>query len=459
MASVSFKYGKEELTLEIPDGNLAGVITPAPPKLEFDSLSFFRRALATPIGPKLSSLSLGKRVAFVVEDETRNLPELSAMAEALLDELAKGKPSFIHFLVATGTHATPANANSEKAKAGAHASAMQTNLDIAKMLEEKARSLGFAFDAEVHDCRHAQTVSVGITSFGTNVQVSKKLVDADLLVYTSNMKPHYFAGFSNPLKGLGIPGVCAYETIRQNHFLALTPNAKACAHPFNPGSGKNPVSEDMLEAWKLVSQYDGGRKSFVLADVSDKGEDGRTGIVWTSAGELEQVTRAGIDAVKRNYVFKAKPAEILIVGSGPAPYDKHFYFVHNAIELCQQGLVDGGEMLVISECASGLGPGGGASDAFVAVFKQAQDHVLDLIRREFKVGMQKAYKLGELVGRGKVNLFLPESTGLKEQDVLELHMHVVKNPQAWLDEKLKANPNARVLAVTKNATKLALVKE
>ncbi len=442
--SVDVLCGEGKIELKIPFKNLAGVVKPKAVEMGYDFEKVFDDALALPFGKKLSELVEGKRVCLITEDDTRNVSETPQMVRAIMKELRNGRPAFVHCLVATGTHS----------------STTKTNVEIASMLEKTLEEFGMKGDAEVHDdeserdsSAYVKIVFVGKTKAGTEVWVNRKVAESEVVVYAGNMKPHYFAGYSNVLKGMSIPGPCGYKTISQNHLHALTEKATVCSHPFDSEKTDNPLANDMLDAFKIITS---GKTAFALMDVSDK-RDGKLGVVWAGAGEPEPVTRAGIKVIRENFVFKKEPADILVCGNGPFPGDKHLYYVQNGIDMSRGGVKKGGKMLVVAECREGLGPEGGATEAFISALSKPKNEVLEFIRKNFKVGMQKAYKLGELVCAVDVYFYVSGNGKLGEEQLKQIHITPVRDCQQWLDEQLKQNPEAKVLVVAKSANKMALI--
>ena len=65
------------------------------------------------------------------------------------------------------------------------------------------------------------------------IYINDESKDIDVFVTHSDMKNHYFAGYSNALKNF-MPGICKYETIERNHALALKDNSTFGHHPLHP---------------------------------------------------------------------------------------------------------------------------------------------------------------------------------------------------------------------------------
>ncbi|MFH1470731.1 MAG: lactate racemase domain-containing protein [Candidatus Micrarchaeota archaeon] len=450
--------GEGEVQLSIPDSTAVQILAPNSPKLDFDVLGSFRKALENPIGKTLGELAKGKKIVLLVQDQTRSIKEKKELGEAILGELGRVKPSSLSVLIATGTH----KPNDQK------------NREIIQMLESLALKYGLSASFQEHDSEQGKrpeeyenNVFVGTTPAGTPVYSNRKHMEADVIVGIESMKMHYFAGYSNMLKLLALPGPSGYETVRINHLLILDPLSSVCSHPFHYKNTDNPIANDMREAYKLIILHqliDGKmvklnspRPVFVLASVTEaRGE--RLGVVWCRAGEAEAVTREGIIVIDQNYTFKADPADILIVGAGPAPQDRHLFYVHNGVDTAKRGLKRGGSILVIAECPEGIGPEGKQTDKFISAMKRPKDQILSYVRENFQIGMQKSYKLAELLGQSnEICVYVSPKSKLDEGELKEMHLSSTRDPQKWLDQKLAENQLASVLIITRGATRTAII--
>ena len=91
-------------------------------------------------------------------------------------------------------------------------------------------------------------VTLGRTSRGTEVRVSRLAMEADRLILTGGTIYHYMAGYGGwPLEHAA--GVSGIHTIRQNHVVGLAPEVGCgsnpqCASRITHG---NPLHEDMME--------------------------------------------------------------------------------------------------------------------------------------------------------------------------------------------------------------------
>ena len=126
-----------------------------------------------------------------------------------------------------------------------------------------------------HDSRdEAQLVEVGRTSRGTRLRVNRCLVEADLIVTTGRIKPHYFAGYGGGTKGI-FPGLGAEADIRQNHLLKADPGST-----LGRADG-NPCREDLEEAARRL-----GRDTFMLNATPDSDVSIRCGSIPVTTGRM-----------------------------------------------------------------------------------------------------------------------------------------------------------------------------
>ncbi|MFW9974148.1 MAG: lactate racemase domain-containing protein, partial [Candidatus Thorarchaeota archaeon] len=212
-------FGDGMVTLNIPEKNLAGYIEPKPAKTSADVQAGIERVLDNPHGPHLSDISKSKSVCVLVEDHTRDAPHRD-MISAVVPHLADA--NHVQFIVTTGSH----EVNHPE------------NLDIVDMIKRVAGDSRLSnYNVTIHDCESKDMVELGKTSRETPVIINAAAVGHDVYVSLSDMKAHYFAGYSNVVKNF-LPGVCAFKTIEANHALALNPRSTFGVHPFHPDEAR-----------------------------------------------------------------------------------------------------------------------------------------------------------------------------------------------------------------------------
>jgi len=274
--------------------------------------------LETALGAPIASQPLdqrvrrGDRVTLVVSDATRDEPRrelVAALRERLVDvELT--------LAVATGTHGP----------------CPIERLGIPPTLLRDARIV--MHDGHCDD----DLVVVGTTRSGTPVRLHRCAVEADLIVATGAIRPHYFAGFGAGIKAV-FPGLGGAREIRINHRLKTAPGARAGV------VDGNPCREDLEEAVAMLPPI------FLLNTVCDPDEAVRDAV----AGDVVLAFRAGA-ARARPWFAADAPRTRWIVVSDALPVTGSLYQASKLVAAVAPLLEDGGTIVVVAECPEGIGP-------------------------------------------------------------------------------------------------------
>ncbi|MDR2946941.1 MAG: nickel-dependent lactate racemase, partial [Candidatus Adiutrix sp.] len=224
MTRIHLPWLTGELDLDVPEANLAEVLTPNRWEPLADLEGAVEAALAAPIGlPALESLLRpGQPVLLVSDDNTRPTP-VSRLLPPLVRRLnAAGVPDDkITVLMALGTHRY--------------------------MTEEEMRQkVGPEMFGRLKVVNHlwrdpARLVGLGRTSAGTPLQVNRLLLDHEIVIGLGAIVPHHIPGFSGGAKIIQ-PGVCGPLTTAETHLLSCRGGGDSFL-----GQLDNPVRRDLDE--------------------------------------------------------------------------------------------------------------------------------------------------------------------------------------------------------------------
>ncbi len=325
-ARARLAYGTTHVAFEY-DPALCALLAPthAAPALDDAAL---QRALQQPIGsPALADLVRpGQRVVIVIPDATRaaRIDRLAPLVVAQL-EAAGLRDTHMSFLIGAGIHRA-ASVDEQRALVGA---------DLARRLA-----------VHCHDARHDRMARLGHTRRGTPIELNARLLECDHVVVLGALSFHYFAGFSGGRKGI-LPGCASEEAIRANHLLAF--DREALTRAAGVGTGRlegNPVHEDMLEAVATAPP------SFLANTVVGAGGT----LTALYAGHWREAHRRGCDEYARAHTLHvAERRPLTIVSAGGAPRDVNLIQAHKALEHAAALVEDGGTLVLLAECAQGLG--------------------------------------------------------------------------------------------------------
>lgn len=405
--------------MKIPDENFQGIIEPNDEVSAADPLLEISQALENPANSKrlASSLSLGERVAVVIDDVTRPSPTnilIGPLVTRLTDLGARAED--ITLIIATGMH-RPATSEEITRLIGAE-------------LAGKIRTVN-------HDCRAEDLTYLGDTAYGTKVYVNKEFATADIKILTGDVELHYFAGYGGGRKSV-LPGISGAQTTMHNHSLMLHPKAR-------PGVLEgNPVSEDMTQAAEMA------KVDFILNVVLNRKRE----IVKAFSGNLHGAFMNGVQLVdKISKVPCEAKADIAVVSAGGKPRDVSLYQALKAVHHTMGIVKDGGAIVLIAECPEGHG-----NDTFREWMIKFSDlrRMEREIKRRFAIGGHKAYLMTKALERVKIYLV----SAIPDYYVSNVfRLRPSRTANAALQAALRAvGKDSKVVAVTHGATTLPMLR-
>ena len=414
---IELGFGAGVQLVDVPDRNLAGILTPnaIPPGPTGEEE--VRRALDMPIGsrPLREIVKPGEKVAIVTSDITRPMPTYAVMP-ALLDELyaAGAAPEDITLVFALGSHRK------------------QTEEERHHLAGDRAWSEIRCVDGDVNDVLH-----LGMTRRGTPVDIVRQVAEADRRICLGNIEYHYFAGYSGGAKAI-MPGVSTRAAIQSNHSRMVEEAAHA---------GKlegNPVREDIEEAADICGV------DFILNVVLDEHKR----IVKAVAGDVTQAHRAGcrfLDAMYRKDLHAR--ADIVIVSQGGAPKDLNLYQTQKALDNAKHAVKKGGVVILVGSCREGLGEG---------VFEKwmtesaSPEAMIERIGRDFQLGGHKAAAIAMVLQSADIYLV----SELSPDFVSKIFLTPFSSVQEALDHAFsRLGKDAKVLVMPFGGSTLPHVEE
>ena len=374
MVDVWLPYGKTDVCVRVPARNLLGTIEPKEQPAAADAKAEVERALKEPIGTKrLSDLVKPEsKVAVVVDVASRKTPGEILLLPVLAELNGAGvKDENVTVVFGCGTYA-----------------AVKPEEALKLIGEEAVKRL----KSVSHDFRAADLVNVGTTkTHGNKVFVNHTFMEADVKVLLGDVDLNYYAGYGGGRKGV-LPGICGEETIKQNHAMLVSANAR---------SGNlvdNPVHMDMTEAARLA------KVDFIVNVVANrKGE-----VVKAFAGDLEAAFLEAVKLYDEMYLVTVdRRADIVVVSAGGHPADVNLYEAYKGLDNALDAVKRGGVIILVAECPEGHGN---------QVFYEWMTRLADIknvereIKRNFVLGGYKTYYLLKALSNHQIILVssLPE---------------------------------------------------
>ncbi len=321
---VHVAFGKQGLTLEMPEGPRYQVLKvhAAPPLPNVEQA--LGAALDTPVaGLPLMELARGKKSAAIsVCDITRPAPNPITLPP-LLERLHRAgiAPENVTLCIATGLHRAA------------------TEDELRTILGPK---IAATYKIVNHDARDRQRHRfVGVTKRGTPVYIDERFMAADLHITLGFIEQHLMLGFSGGRK-LVAPGLAGQETIKALHSPRFMREARATEGSIRD----NPLHAELLEVARMA------RHDFMLDVTLTKARE----ISGVFAGEPVAAHAAGVEFLQASSVeYLQEPVDAVITTAAGHPLDLTFYQTIKGVTAVQHILKPGGKILILSECAEGVG--------------------------------------------------------------------------------------------------------
>ncbi|MEE9169938.1 MAG: nickel-dependent lactate racemase [bacterium] len=327
-STYELKYGSATVAFSLPEGVDCTELRMNHPSLQMEEQEILKIRLRSPLASRRLDeiLQEGERILLVVPDNTR------------ISRLDLFFPQFFEIL---GANRIPDSQVMIVFANGSHAGMNE---------EDKLEILGAdafnRFRHVEHNCRDAVVEKLGTTSNGTQIIINPLLKRHDKVIVISPVVHHYFAGFGGGPKMI-VPGLAAWETIWQNHRLAVMCEDSPLHPGCEPGNlSKNPVYEDILEAVKMT------KVDFAIQMVLD--DDGC--MVDAYCGNLfSSFQKASMKVQQLNQVFIPRLADVVVASAGGFPRDINLIQSHKAIDNAVRALKPGGKLIMLAECKEGYG--------------------------------------------------------------------------------------------------------
>lgn len=414
---VDLRYGTGVVSLRVGDANVQEIIRPWDGTESEDAAGDVRETIARQAGT-FAEETAGKRVCVLVDDGTRDEPLVDVLVPVC--EMLRRAAS-VQFLICTGSH------SSETAKNG------QIRRDIEKVGAEAG--LGVT-GVHIHDCQSERVIDVGRTSRGTQVLVNALADEADLFVVVSDVKVHYFSGYSNPVKNF-VPGICAFRTVEQNHSLALMEESTHGVHPWHPDPERrdNPVAADQVEGMQLIAR---GRPVYALVMISAARR-----LIWARFGPIEEASAESFRVTDERNIRTVRPATRLIVAPGGLPNDEDLYIAQRALELTRAAVMDGGEVLFLAACPNGIGEAQTLANFYDRLTAPLEE-VVRSIQQDYVLYSHKPYKFAVMIRRLR-RIWM--HTQIADDLVEAAHLYPAHDPQAVVDGWVAEQGDVKIVVV------------
>jgi len=322
MTTVTIPFDGRPLGFDVPDRNLAQVLSPNPSIPVPDLDAAIEAALSHPIGqPPIEQWARPTdRVLLVSDDNTRMTPA-DRMLPALLRRLNRaGIPDEnMACIMALGTHRY-------------------------MTVEEMQAKVGIEVFRRIrvfnHEWREPENlIDLGHSAYGTPLQVNRAVHAADVVIGLGAIVPHHIPGYSGSSKIIQ-PGICGPRTTAETHLLSCEGGGDSFL-----GIADNPVRRDMDDMAERVGMQ-------TIFNVVMDSEGRVTGIFY---GERRAAFEAGVQAARAIYGVEYKETPDIVVANS-CPCDLDFWQSHKSQYPAQRMIKPGGTIVICTPAPEGVSP-------------------------------------------------------------------------------------------------------
>jgi len=376
---IKIPYHKSYMEAEIPDKNIAGVLSAELDENTLTSESgIVEEAMDNPISSlRLEDIAKGKKnILLITSDHTRPLPSRITIP-ILLKRIRKGNPKAeIRIVVATGFH-------------------RETTRE--ELIGKFGKNVTDNENIIVHDAFDNDNMTYkGTLPSGGELWVNKLVDWADAIIAEGFIEPHMFAGFSGGRKSI-LPGICSERTIMYNHNAEFIADSKARTGILEG----NPLHKDMVFAAAEVGL------DFILNVTLDPLKR----ITAAYSGNFIDAHEAGCRKVMEETRVGVVKGDIVITSNGGYPLDQNIYQTVKGMTAAESCLNDGGIIIVVSGCSDGHG-----GESFYKWFLDAQNpfevskKILAIPREESLADQWEAQILARILEKSSETMLVSRHT-------------------------------------------------
>jgi nickel-dependent lactate racemase len=341
-------------------------------------------------------ISPGESVLVVVSDATRATASAQVVNLLVRRLIALGvAPYDLRVIFATGLHRRVTR--EEKSDL------------LSPFIVQRVRTLDHdPFD----ESKHAQ---IGETESGTPIELNRTLLEHSHVILTGAIGFHYFAGFTGGRKSV-CPGLASARTVEATHLRAL--DFERGGRRAGVGVGRLDGNAVHEECERIAAE---AAPSFLINTVVDE----RGNAVRVYAGDWRAAHRMGCAeyADSHTVVIEEKRA-VVVVSAGGSPHDLNMVQAHKALEMASHACAEGGTIILVAECAEGLG-----RPDFLKWFEAEDSRALERrLREAYEVNGQTAWSLLTKAERFRVRLV----SALPEDEVRRMRLHPARSVEEAL---------------------------
>ncbi|MFX1519743.1 MAG: nickel-dependent lactate racemase [Promethearchaeota archaeon] len=369
------KIGREIETLSLPEDKILGVLTG--PEISALDREEIKAQISEAVRDSLPENIKAKNIVLIVADHTRLWTKgdlyVPVIVSTLLEEGAIAEN--IKIIIALGTHNdTPVERM--------HELVGDETLERIEVLNSANKNTD-------------RLTYIGKTTHGTSLYLTSEACEADHIIIYGGVLHHLLAGFGGGRKYIH-PGIAGYDSIQQNHSLAIKRDGSLHPKVYQAILEGNPVHEDMNEGAEMFLR---GRTSLLINVV----ENGEGEIFYVAKGDWKKAFEKGCEQVNQaGRILISRKADFVIFSAGGYEKDGQLYQSTKALFNSYSAVQEGGQILMFAEAREGVG-----NAEFGEMLKTYRGNMSALGEKlvdKFTMPSYVAYRIVDILSRYNVTL-------------------------------------------------------
>ena len=400
---IKLEKGLTSIEIDIPDDKVSDII------IGNDTLTIgheqIKQIISKGIKKHIPKDIIQKKIAVIIPDDTR----LWARGDVFVPQIVKTlldlavPTGHIQIIIALGTH-DDMDKNKFPQLAGTFCSQRIEILNSANKDKDRL-------------------VHIGDTHKKTQVYITKEAAQADHIIIFGGILHHMLAGFGGGRKYI-LPGIAGYDSIQQNHSLAMRKDGSA--HPMVRQAKLlgNPVNEDLNEAADLFLK---DRTCTYVAIAAN----GTGDIFHADVGPLHETFMHGCKMLDQACSIQVPhKGDFALISAGGHRTDGQLYQSTKALFNAVNIVKDGGNILFVAGCSQGVG-----NDTFSSVLNTFKDDPEKLGKKlavNFNMPSYVAFRVMDILKKFNVTLISDfsktqtESFGFKYTHSVDAYIKYLK---------------------------------
>ncbi len=384
---VKLEKGSGVINFSIPDNMIIDTLTGKDiPALSHEQI---KNEIAEGIKESAPLNIKNKKIVIIVPDNTRLWARGDIFVPVIVKTLQDSgvDASRIQIIIALGTHA---EFDSEKF----------TSL-VGDYCAKKIKILNSA------NKDYDRLVYLGTTEKKTKLYITKEACEADHIIIFGGVLHHLIAGFGGGRKYL-LPGIAGYDSIQQNHSLAILKTGRP--HPMVKQAQllNNPVSEDMEDAASMFLK----NKTCACVTVA---ANGAGDIFHAGVGQLNETFNKGCNKLNNACCEKiSHKGDFALISAGGHRTDAQLYQATKALFNAVNAVKEKGKILFVAGAEEGVG--NKTFEQVLKEYKNSPEKIGTKLVREFDMPSYVAFRIIEVLNRFDVTLI----SNLSKQETLKL---------------------------------------